>query len=197
MCALRERRKHGRALRSKPKPEPHRPYPHIHPNPGHLGINRHQQDRHFSPIAHGYGSYLGAPWTNAPMCEMDADGYAHKLASGPAYCFLFANDTVVQQPLAIENFTRTLTGFATQWIREQSAATPWFFFLSYFHVHTPLFVQRERRGRSKGGAFGDNVEELDDSVGAVLGAVDATGFAGSTLVIFTSDNGPYQEEGWA
>ena len=69
----------------------------------------------------------------------------------------------------------TLTGFATQWIREQSAATPWFFFLSYFHVHTPLFVQRERRGRSKGGAFGDNVEELDDSVGAVLGAVDATG----------------------
>ena len=64
-------------------------------------------------------------------------------------------------------------------------------------VHTPLFTQRHNRGRSRGGAFGDNVEELDDSVGALLETVRARGFANSTLTFFTSDNGPYQEEGWA
>ena len=47
----------------------------------------------------------------------------------------------------------------------QEGGSPWFFFMSYFRVHTPLFTQRHNRGRSAGGAFGDNVEELDDSVG--------------------------------
>ena len=69
--------------------------------------------------------------------------------------------------------------------------------MSYFHVHTPLFTQRHNRGRSRGGPFGDNVEELDDSVGEILDTVRTRGFSNSTLTFFTSDNGPYQEEGWA
>ena len=39
-------------------------------------------------MAHGYESYVGAPFTNAPMCAMDADGFSLKIKSGPAYCFL-------------------------------------------------------------------------------------------------------------
>ena len=69
--------------------------------------------------------------------------------------------------------------------------------MSWFHVHTPLFTNRTNRGRSRGGQFGDNVEELDDSVGALVRAVDRHGFTNNTLIFFTSDNGPYQEEGWA
>lgn len=161
-----------------------------------LGINHRDQDRQFTPRAHGYQSYVGAPYTNAPMCAMDSDGLSHKFAVGPSYCFLFANDTVVEQPLRIENFTRTITDHATDFIGAQTPTTPWFFFMSYFHVHTPLFTSRANRGRSKGGAFGDNLEELDDSVGALIGAVRTRGFSNSTLIFFTADNGPYQEEGW-
>lgn len=162
----------------------------------HLGINHNDQDRRFSPVRHGYQTYIGAPYTNAPMCAMDGDGFSRKVAAGPASCFMFANDTVVEQPLALENFTRAITTHATHFVRTQTAAVPWYFFMAYFHVHTPLFTQRHNRGRSRGGAFGDNVEELDDSVGAIMATVSEMGFANRTLTILTSDNGPYQEEGW-
>jgi hypothetical protein len=147
-------------------------------------------------VSHGYSSYVGSPFTNAPMCAMDGDGYSQKVAVGPEFCFLFANDTVVEQPLFLENFTRTITTHATNFISAQTSGRPWYFFMSYFHVHTPLFTQRKNKGRSKGGEFGDNVEELDDSVGEIMAMVDAKGFASNTLVFFTADNGPYQEEGW-
>jgi len=64
-------------------------------------------------------------------------------------------------------------------------------------VHTPLFTNRTNRGRSAGGAFGDNVEELDDSVGEIIAALQRHSFENDTLIFMTSDNGPYQEEGWA
>jgi arylsulfatase A len=169
----------------------------ISPVQWHLGINSDHQDRRYTPIAHGYESYLGVPWTNAPFCAMDSDGYSRKVAKGPTFCFLLANDTVVEMPLAIENFTSTITRHAVDFIGRQSAAAPFFFFMSYFHVHTPLFTNRTNRGRSAGGEFGDNVEECDDSVGEVLRALERANHSHNTLVLLTSDNGPYQEEGWA
>jgi arylsulfatase A-like enzyme len=186
----------------------------------HLGINSNKlgspQDRRFTPVAHGYDTYVGAPWTNAPMCEMDSDtGTSTKYKSGPKYCFLTHNDTVVEMPLRLENFTRTVTDHAVDFIAERADARdamvntaavdavgeaivppPWFFMMSWFHVHTPLFTNRTNRGKSRGGAFGDNVEEMDDSVGSIIGALEEHGFTNDTIVFFTSDNGPYQEEGW-
>ena len=53
----------------------------------HLGINHDSQDRRFTPVAHGYQSYLGAPWTNAPMCAMDSDGFSRKFAVGPSCAY--------------------------------------------------------------------------------------------------------------
>lgn len=168
----------------------------------HLGINgnkmEHSQDYRFAPNAHSYDTYLGAPYTNAPMCEMDADGVSTKYDTSQTFCFMMANETVVQQPLRLENFTRYITDHAVDFLTTRAAAKaqPWFFFMSYFHVHTPLFSQRQNRGRSQGGAFGDNVEELDDSVGRILETVDRLGFGNDTVVFLTSDNGPYAEEGW-
>lgn len=178
----------------------------------HLGINGNEHmlskpDNRFSPNAHGYDDYLGHPFTNAPMCEMNEAGVSLKIWSGPTYCFLQANGTVVQQPLKIENFTRYITDHAVAFIGRRGAEAaeaqavgarpqPWYYFMSYFHVHTPLFTNRLNRGRSRGGEFGDNVEELDDSVGEVMAAVERNGFDSNTLIFMTSDNGPYQEEGW-
>ena len=55
---------------------------------------------------------------------------------------------------------------------------------------------RKNRGRSKGGEFGDNVEEMDDSVGLVLDALEQTNQIEKTIIFLLSDNGPYQEEGY-
>jgi len=139
---------------------------------------------------------VGAPYTNAPMCAVDGDGISRKYRAGQTFCFLMKNDTVVEQPLRLENFTSTITTHAVDFIRSQNKDDPWFFLMSYFHVHTPLFSQRKNRGRSRGGRFGDNVEELDDSVGEIMKELRRQGFENNTLIFFTSDNGPYQEEGW-
>ena len=55
----------------------------------------------------------------------------------------------------------------------QQPDVPWYFFMAYFHVHTPLFTNRHNRGRSRGGRFGDNIEELDDSVGQLVARLKA------------------------
>jgi hypothetical protein len=141
---------------------------------------------------------------------MDSDGVSDRWADSARFCFLTANDTVVQQPLRLENFTRTITDHTVAFLdgqgREARAAAeaqdthiahkPWFFFHSWFHVHTPLFVERGNSGRSKGGRFGDNVEELDDSAGRIMSALSVNGFDNNTVIFLLSDNGPYQEEGW-
>lgn len=137
------------------------------------------------------------------MCAADSDGRSHKFKSGPKFCFMTANNTVVEMPLRIQNFTRTITDFAVDFIATEAALRakansrlPFFFFMAYFHVHTPLFTQPKNTGRSRGGRFGDNVEELDDSVGRLMTALEEGGFTNNTLIFFTSDNGPYAEEGW-
>ena len=48
------------------------------------------------PTSHGYDTYLGAPWTNAPMCAMDSDGISNKYRQAQTFCFMTANTTVVQ-----------------------------------------------------------------------------------------------------
>eukprot|EP00658_Telonema_sp_P-2_P013189 TRINITY_DN14998_c0_g1_i1.p1 TRINITY_DN14998_c0_g1~~TRINITY_DN14998_c0_g1_i1.p1 ORF type:complete len:511 (+),score=34.21 TRINITY_DN14998_c0_g1_i1:259-1791(+) len=167
----------------------------------HLGLSSKVEGQDpnykFVPNSHGYDTYLGSPFTNTPACAMDAEGISQKAKNGPNVCFLMANRTVVQQPLHLENFTSTITQHALNFISSATHNQPWFFFMSYFHVHTPLFTNRNNRGRSTGGEFGDNVEELDDSVGEILQAVQVHGFSNNTLILLTSDNGPYQEEGWA
>ena len=130
------------------------------------------------------------------MCAMDSDGVSAQYATGPAFCFLMANDTVVEQPLRIENFTSTISQHAVAFIERQTSAQPFFFLMSYFHVHTPLFTSRTNRGRSRGGKFGDNIEEMDESVGELMAALERVHLIDNTLVFLLSDNGPYQEEGW-
>lgn len=59
----------------------------------HLGIGK---DLKYHPNSHGYDSFWGSPYTNAPMCEMNSEGVSLKHRSGPIYCFAMANRTVVQ-----------------------------------------------------------------------------------------------------
>ena len=57
--------------------------------------------------------------------------------------------------------------------------------------HVPIFASKDFQGRSKGGKYGDVIEEIDWSVGKVVEAVEQQGIREKTLIIFTSDNGPW------
>ncbi|MEM8769485.1 MAG: sulfatase-like hydrolase/transferase, partial [Pseudomonadota bacterium] len=68
---------------------------------------------------------------------------------------------------------------------------PFFLYVPYSMPHTPIFRSDAFIERSLGGRYGDVIEELDWSVGKIVSALDELGLRGQTLVLFTSDNGPW------
>jgi len=74
---------------------------------------------------------------------------------------------------------------------KRSKDRPFFLYLAHTMVHVPLFVSKDFTDVSLGGIYGDAVSEVDWSVGRVLDALRAEGLAENTLVIFSSDNGPW------
>ena len=165
----------------------------------HLGMSNETAFGAHLPPMHGYDSWLGIPFTNMHACAA-----THLPAPSAYFCLLMANTTVVQQPFAAQNMTSELTRHALDFLewggRQGSSAgqrrQPFFFMFNFLHVHTPLFSAPAFTNVSAGGKFGDNVEEMDDAVGQVLAKLDELGLANDTLVLLTSDNGPFAEEGW-
>ena len=111
----------------------------------------------------------------------------------PRSCMLFDGETVVEQPVQLNYLTHRATARAKTVVA--TAPRPFFLYMSYHKVHTALFTADEFAGVSAHGEYGDNVEELDWSVGQIMGALEAAGDAKDTLVYFASDNGPFREEG--
>lgn len=126
------------------------------------------------PTKNGFEFFYGAHYSN------DMEPYA-----------IFRNINVemeapADQDLLTQNFTRE----AIQFIQE-SDARPFFLYYAQPFPHIPLHASDEFRGRSKAGLYGDTVEELDWSVGEILKTIRAQDLEERTLVIFTSDNGPW------
>lgn len=76
-----------------------------------------------------------------------------------------------------------------------AAGRPFLIYLAHTFPHVPLFASESFRGRSRAGIYGDTVEELDAGVGPILGHLRKKGLAENTLVIFSSDNGPWLTQG--
>lgn len=111
-------------------------------------------------------------------------------------CLLYRNQQIIEQPVILTNLTLRFTHEAIQFIEKQKdQEKPWFLKMSYVKVHTALFSSVLFDGQSGVGAFGDNVAELDWSIGKIMDALEANGFLNNTMVIFSSDNGPYLERG--
>lgn len=129
------------------------------------------------PLKHGFDGFFGVPASN------DMPNFA-----------LFDGDVLVEQPVDQSTLTRRYTERAVHFIAEDSAA-PFLLFLAHTFPHIPLYASGEFRGKSGAGLYGDTVEELDWSTGQILAALDDHGIRDNTLVIFTSDNGPFFEGG--
>lgn len=74
---------------------------------------------------------------------------------------------------------------------EADSDQPFFLYLAHNFPHDPLYVTDERNGQSKAGLFGDVLEELDDGIGNLMAALERTNKLDNTLIVITSDNGPW------
>ncbi len=100
------------------------------------------------------------------------------------------NNTLVERPARQTELTRRYTEEAIGFI-ERNRTRPFFLYVPYSMPHTPLFRSEAFAGRSPGGRYGDVIEEIDWSVGAIVRRLQSLGLADDTLVLFTSDNGPW------
>nr|WP_202617298.1 sulfatase [Roseimaritima sediminicola] len=155
----------------------------------------------FLPTAQGFDEYYGIPYSN-DMWPLHPEDVA-RIARNPNAknrwppLPMIEGTTVVNpdvQPSDQQQMTRDFTNRATRFIR-QHADEPFFVYLPHPMVHVPLYVSDAFRGKSGAGLFGDVVMELDWSVGEILRTLDEVGVDDNTLVIFTSDNGPWLSYG--
>jgi hypothetical protein len=112
-------------------------------------------------------------------------------------CLLYRNETIIEQPVHLEDLTLRNTNEAIKFMTETTEIhkKPFFLYMSYIKVHTALFTLPENVGRSRHGAYGDNIEELDWSVGQIIQALKTLGVENDTFILFSSDNGPFLERG--
>jgi arylsulfatase A len=147
----------------------------------------------YLPTAQGFDSYFGIPYSN----DMDRSGEAPRgreaFWSPRAEYWnvpLVQNDQVVERPADQHTITRRYTEAAVEFIRE-NREQPFFLYLAHSMPHVPLFVSEAFDGHSRRGLYGDVIEEIDWSVGQVLSAIREADLSEDTLVVFTSDNGPW------
>ena len=98
-------------------------------------------------------------------------------------------DTVEKRPAVPAEMTGLYTSEALKFI-ETNRERPFFLYLGHAMPHLPFDASPQFKGKSQRGLYGDVVEELDDSTGKILDTLRSLGLAETTLVLFTSDNGP-------
>jgi arylsulfatase A len=154
----------------------------------------------FLPGKHGFDYFYGTPYVNdMDRVPTSPKGKAAYAAPKSEYWNvpLMRNTEIIERPANQNLFTRRYADEAVRFIREHKDR-PFFLYLAHNMPHVPLFRSDEFAGKSRRGLYGDVVEELDKSVGTVLQALRDEKLADSTLVLFTSDNGPwltYGEQG--
>ena len=176
----------------------------------------------FLPHRHGFDSWFGIPYSNdmwryhpvmpirlpedermisarerAAMTGFAGQGSYYDLEKGqgfPQPLPLMRDDDVLETDSDQRNLTTLYTELALEFI-EESKDGPFFLYLPHAMPHVPLFVNNSRWGKSIRGRYGDVIEELDWSVGQILGKLAELGLDRDTLVVYTSDNGPWLQYG--
>ncbi|MGQ9455331.1 MAG: sulfatase family protein [Armatimonadota bacterium] len=138
----------------------------------HLG-----DQKPFLPTRHGFDYYYGLPYSN----DMPRPNWPVPL---------IRNEKIIEQPAVQETLTERYTREAIEFIRA-NRNQPLFLYLAHTMPHVPLSVSKRFAGRSKRGLYGDVVECIDWSTGEILDTLTKLGLEENTLVVFSSDNGPW------
>ncbi len=142
----------------------------------------------FMPNNQGFDYFYGVPYSN------DMDGYVYKnppFNSPPLP--LYENEKQIAEGPDQRYLTRKYTEAAVSFI-QKNQDSPFFLYLAHSMPHLPWHVSEKFKDSSALGLYGDVIQEIDWSVGEILRILQETGLAESTLVLFTSDNGPVLRE---
>jgi len=144
----------------------------------------------FMPNNQGFDEYFGIPYSN--------DMWPLHPEQGPVFDFgplpLYQNRTVIDTLTDQTSLTTQITERSVEFIK-RNKDNPFFLYIAHPQPHVPLYVSDKFKGRSKRGLYGDVIMEIDWSVGQVLATLKEEGLDENTLVIFTSDNGPWLSYG--
>jgi arylsulfatase A len=168
----------------------------------HLG---HKED--YLPLQHGFDYYFGIPYSNdmdVPEAVLKEKGGYWNVLRDPKnnqiknfQVPLIKNNEIIERPADQNNITRRYSEETIKFIKKNKNK-PFFIYLAHNLPHVPLFASKEALGKSSRGLYGDVVEEIDHGVGKILNTLKEEGLDKNTLVVFTSDNGPwtaYNEQG--
>lgn len=143
----------------------------------HLGYVRDE----YLPVGKGFDQWLGLPYSNdmiRPWVQTDVP------------LWLYRNTERIEHPVDQDRLTMRYTDEVVEFVQRKSEI-PFFVYLAYSMPHLPLRTSGRFRGTSRGGLYGDVIQGIDWSVGRVLRALEESGQREETIVIFTSDNGPW------
>jgi len=147
----------------------------------------------YLPTSNGFDSYFGIPYSN-DMDRVADTPRGREIFWNPKVEYwnvpLMRNEEIVERPADQTTITRRYTEEAVSFIRENKDQ-PFFLYMPHSLPHVPLFRGKKFEGKSRRGLYGDVIEEIDWSVGEVLATLRKHNLDDNTLVIFTSDNGPW------
>jgi len=146
----------------------------------------------FLPTSNGFDYYFGIPYSN-DMDRVKGGAYRETCKNPKVEYFnvpLMRNKEIVERPADQNTITKRYAEEATQFIKK-SKGKPFFLYLAHSMPHVPLFASEDFKDTSLRGIYGDVITEIDWSVGQVLDTLRKEGLAENTLVIFSSDNGPW------
>lgn len=158
----------------------------------------------FLPTRQGFDSYLGIPYSNDMTIDQQAplakDIVLREGATVDSirndkpkknWVPLMRNEEVIEYPVDQTTLTQRYTKEAISFI-ETNKSKPFFLYLAQTMPHIPLFASEKFRGKSKRGLYGDTIEEIDWCVGEILKTLKSLDLDDNTLVVYTSDNGPWK-----
>ena len=153
----------------------------------HLG--HHPQ---FLPVRHGFDEYFGLPYSN-DMWPFHPEAKKGTYPPLP----MIENDKVFDPDITPEKQTQLTTQYTEHAVSfiQRNKSKPFLLYIPHSMCHVPLFVSDKFKGKTERGLFGDVIEEIDWSVGEVLKTIRENGLDDNTMVIFTSDNGPWLSYG--
>ena len=148
----------------------------------------------YMPLRHGFDYFYGYPYSN-DMSHVEKKKMGYK--NYPYEYMLYEQEKVIEREPDQHNLTQQVTNAAVRYIKSHTDS-PFFLYVAHPMPHIPVYASEDFQKKSARGKYGDTIEELDWSTGQILQTLKQAGLDKNTLVIFTSDNGPwlsYRQQG--
>ena len=150
----------------------------------HLGSKKE-----FFPTNHGFDEFYGILYSN------DMWRWHPEYPEGyPQDLLLYRNENALKEIIDQSNLTKDITTESINFI-EKNKDSPFFLYIAHPQPHVPLFVSEDFEDLTGNGLYADVITEIDYSVGRVLDKIEESGLTENTIVVFTSDNGPWLSYG--